>query len=175
MMVGEGRPILRSRMMRRFAIAALTASVLSTSAFAGPPEFPRIRSLFERKKKEEPAPAKSKQLVDTLRTDPDEKKRKAAAEELSDYDPRGNPEVMAGLIASLRQDPAVAVRTAAADTIGKLKPMSAQAGVALEQAVQTDPSETVRKAVQGALFQYHLSGYKGTASTAVQSAEPPLA
>jgi HEAT repeats len=161
--------------MRGFAIAALTVTLLTSSAVAGPPDFPRIRSLFERKKKDEPAPARAKQLVDTLRSDPDEKKRKAAAEELAEYDPRGNAEVMAGLIASLRQDPAVSVRVASADTIGKLKPVSAQAGVALEEAVQADPSENVRKAAQGALFQYHLNGYKATATAATQSAEPPLA
>jgi len=161
--------------MRGFAIATLTATLLTSTAFAGPPEFPRIRSLFERKKKDEPAPAKAKQLTDTLRTDPDERKRKAAAEELAEYDPRGNPEIMTGLIASLRQDPVAAVRVAAADTIGKLKPVYAQAGVALEEAVQADPSDGVRKAAQGALFQYHLNGYKATGSLATQSAEPPLA
>jgi hypothetical protein len=82
---------------------------------------------------------------------------------------------MSGLIASLRQDPAISVRAAAAETIGKLKPANAQAGVALEEAVQADPSDSVRKAAQDALFQYHLNGYKASPWQTVQTAEPPLA
>ncbi len=149
--------------MRTLAIATLTFAFLASNTFAaGPPDFPRLRSLFERKKKDDEAPTKVKQLLETLKTDTDEKKRKAAAEGLGENDPRGNPELMTGLITSLRQDPAISVRTAAADSIGKLKPVSAQAGVALEDAVQADPSDEVRKAAQGALFQYHLNGYKAT-------------
>jgi hypothetical protein len=160
--------------MRFLFPATLVMAVLATqSTAAGPPEFPRIRSLLGLKKKDE-TPGKTKQLLDTLKSDTDEKKRKAAAEDLAEVDPRGN-EVIPGLIASLRQDPSVSVRSAAAESIGKLKPVSAQAGVALEEAVQTDPSEGVRKAAQGALFQYHLNGYKASPAGTVQTAEPPLA
>jgi hypothetical protein len=160
--------------MRRLAILSLAVLAADAPA-AGPPEFPRLRALFGMKKKDDPAPSKAKQLLETLKSDTDEKKRKAAAEELADFDPRGNADIMAGLIASLRQDPAVAVREAAADTIGKLKPVSAQAGVALEETVQSDPADGVRKAAQGALFQYHLNGYKASPTAPVQSDEPPLA
>jgi hypothetical protein len=159
--------------MRSVVPATLVMAVLATQSTAAPPEFPRIRSLLGLKKKDE-APGKTKQLLDTLKSDTDEKKRKAAAEDLADVDPRGN-EVIPGLIASLRQDPSVSVRSAAAESIGKLKPVSAQAGVALEEAVQTDPSDGVRKAAQGALFQYHLNGYKASPAGTVQTAEPPLA
>jgi hypothetical protein len=160
--------------MRLHALATLTVAVLASHAVAGPADFPRLRSLFG-KKKDDQAPSKTKQLLETLRADTDEKKRRAAAEDLADVDPRANPDVMTGLIASLRQDPAVAVRTAAAEAIGKLKPVSAQAGVALEEAVQSDPADGVRKAAQAALFQYHLNGYKAVPAGTVQSVEPPLA
>jgi len=161
--------------MRRHALATLSVAILASHATAGPSDFPRLRSLFGLKKKDDQAPSKTKQLLETLKADTDEKKRKSAAEDLADVDPRANPDVMAGLIASLRQDPAVAVRTAAAETIGKLKPVSAQAGVALEEAVQSDPADGVRKAAQAALFQYHLNGYKAAPAGTVQSVEPPLA
>lgn len=162
--------------MRTVTLTLLALTILGpTAAAAGPPDFPRIRSLFERKKKDDDAPSKAKPLLETLKGDTDEKKRKAAAESLGDLDPRANPDIVTGLITSLRQDPAVAVRTTAAESLGKLKPVSAQAGVALEEAGQSDPAEGVRKAAQAALFQYHLNGYKGNPGGSVQSAEPPLA
>jgi hypothetical protein len=128
------------------------------------------------KKKEEPV-GKSKQLADVLRTDPDEKKRKAAAEELRDTDPKQVNDVLPILVASLKQDPSAAVRATVAETLGKIKPVTASIGVALESAGQNDPSEAVRKAAQSAVWTYQASGYRPTnqSAPAVQTAEPPIA
>lgn len=140
-------------------------------------EIPRL-GIFRKKNpdKEEPQP-KSKQIVETLKSDPDEKKRQAAAVQLRDEDPRTNADILPTLIASLQRDPSTAVRSDIAETIGKLKPVSQVAGAALEQTLLSDPSESVRKSSQKALWDYHLNGYRSTGANAAmpQTAEPPLA
>ena len=127
------------------------------------------------KKKEEPAP-KAKQLTETLRTDPDEKKRKAAAEELRETEAKQVSEVLPVLVASLKQDPSAAVRATVAESMGKMKPIAAASGAALESASSNDPSEVVRKAAQGALWTYQANGYKlAQQSATTQTNEPPIA
>ena len=127
------------------------------------------------RKKEDPA-AKPRQLAEVLRTDPDEKKRKAAADELRETDAKLVPEVLPVLVASLRQDPSSAVRTAVAESIGKLKPVSPNAGVVLEAAAANDPNEAVRKAAQDSLWAYQANGYRSQSVSATgPTAEPPRA
>jgi hypothetical protein len=128
------------------------------------------------KKKEEPV-VKSKQLADLLRTDPDEKKRIAAAIELRETDAKQINDVLPILVASLKQDPSAAVRATVAETLGKIKPVTPAIGVALESSGQNDPSEAVRKAAQSAVWTYQASGYRpsNSAGTVAQTAEPPIA
>src|SRR5205085_7640138 len=120
---------------------------------------------------------RAKPLVETLRTDLDEAKRKAAAAELAAFDPRKEPEVLPALTGAITRDPSPGVRAAVAEALGNLKPVSQQAGVALEQTLNGDPSAEVRKAAQQALWQYHLSGYRSAGANPAypQTAEPPLA
>ncbi|MFO0936958.1 MAG: HEAT repeat domain-containing protein [Gemmataceae bacterium] len=127
------------------------------------------------RKKADPA-AKVKQLTETLRTDPDEKKRKGAAEELQETEAKLVPEVIPVLIASIRQDPSATVRASVAETIGKLKPVTASVGAVLETSASNDPSDVVRRAAQTALVAYQANGYRSTQplSTA-QTNEPPFA
>ncbi len=116
-------------------------------------------------------------LAELLRTDPDEKKRRAAVAELADADPRAHPEVMTALIATLKKDTPTA-RAAAAEVIGKFKTTFPLAGAALESAAESDPDATVRAAAKQALWDYHLNGYRSTKSTDTaigQTAEPPFA
>lgn len=182
--------------MRRTAAAilALAATTEVTSVHAEFPKFeiPRL-GIFRKKKEDPPAPAKPGQpagtaadapaakstnpAITTLRTDRDEKDRVAAAVTLRNADPRNDLEVLPTLMTSLQQDPSPTVRAAVAETIGKLKPVSVEAGATLEGAVIGDPSEAVRKAAQAALWQYHLNGYRSTAANAAipQTVEPPLA
>jgi hypothetical protein len=121
--------------------------------------------------------ARIRQLADIVRSDPDEKRRKAAVTELGDADPRVHPEVMPSLVAALRKD-AASVRAAAAETIGRFRMVFPLAGDALEQAAESDPSQVVRDAAKQSLWEYHLSGYKsakGKEAFLSQTAEPPIA
>ena len=133
--------------------------------------------LFKKKPKAEP-PTRVKQLVATLQTDPDEKARLAAAEELKSFDPRSNPEMIPALTGSLQRDPSAAVRSEAAETLGRLKPVDQATGLILETVQEADPAVTVREAAKAALWQYHLNGYRSATTIAdsrPQTAEPPLA
>jgi hypothetical protein len=69
------------------------------------------------------------------------------------------------------------VRADAADSIGRIRPITAQAGYALEQARDNDRSLPVRIAARTALFQYRILGYfTGVKEDlAMQTSEPPLA
>jgi hypothetical protein len=133
------------------------------------------------KRKQQPSKAeptsKVKQLIATLQNDLDERKRRAAAEDLRGIDPRNSPEIVPALIGSLQKDPSPAVRIEAVGSLGKLKPVSQQAGIAMETALQADPDAKVRDAVKEALWQYHLNGYRPPTNSplAGQTSEPPLA
>ena len=162
----------------RFTIAALAAFIAVAFAIpAARADFPRLGIFRKKTKDKEEPPQRVKQLVDVLKSDPDEKKRKAAAEELRQHDPRTNTDLIPTLINSLQADPSAAVRAEAAESIGKLKPVAQQAGVALEQTQSADPSEDVRKAAQKALWDYHLNGYRSAGANPAypQTTEPPLA
>ena len=180
--------------MRRTAAAILALAACSdaTSARAEFPKFeiPRL-GIFRKKKEDPPTPPKTpgatqpeappakpaNPAIATLKTDRDEKDRAAAAVALRLADPRTDPDVLPSLMMSLQQDPSPTVRATVAETIGKLKPISAEAGATLEGVLVGDPSEAVRKAAQAALWQYHLNGYRSSAANAAtpQTAEPPLA
>src|SRR5437764_6834224 len=121
---------------------------------------PAPAGFFTRKPKPNPA-ERVPELLIQLRTSPDEAQRAAAAEELRQYDPKAFPEIMAGLMAALGKDASAGVRSEAAASLGKLRPISQQAGFALEQAQNNDGSMRVRMAARSALLQYHLVGYRG--------------
>lgn len=162
----------------KYLAAFLTAA--AGLALAAPPaaavDLPNF-GIFRKKPKPEAA-GKAKSLVTTLQSDPDEKKRVQAAEELRSVDPRSNPDVVPALIGALQKDPSTAVRTEAVESIGKMKPVSPSAAVALETALQSDPDPKVREAIKAALWQYHLNGYRPPPPTggamATQTTEPPF-
>src|SRR5262249_40361948 len=72
------------------------------------------------------------------------------------------PEIMTGLIGALSRDSSASVRSEAAASLGKLRPISQQAGYALEQAQNNDGSLRVRMSARQALFQYHIVGYRSS-------------
>lgn len=122
--------------------------------------------------------AQVKRLTETLRTDPDEKTRRAAITELREADPRTHADVIPSLISALQRDASVAVRAEAAEAIGQYKLIYPLAGLALEAAAELDPSRAVRDSAQQALWEYHLVGYRsprGVNGIAGQTAEPPIA
>lgn len=151
----------------RFLLVLLAAAFAVAPLFAGP-------GLLKRKV----PPARVPALIETLKSDRDEKKRKAAADELGGADPRLNPEVATALAIVLRKDPSASVRVEAAESLGQLGYVFPLAGQALEAAAANDPSTMVRLAAKRSLWEYHLNGYrtsKGNDDTTVQTVEPPIA
>ncbi len=122
--------------------------------------------------------AKARVLVETLKSDPDEKKRKTAADELGGADPRTCPDVAPALVVALRKDASTSVRVEAAEALRHLGETFPQAGAALEAAVESDPSPLVRLAAKRTLWEYHLNGYRITKiedDATAQTIEPPIA
>lgn len=124
-----------------------------------------------------PVAARVRALIDIVRTDPDERRQRAAVAELADSDPRVHTEVIPALVRAMKQESAE-VRAKAAEVLGRFRATSALAGAALEASAESDPSPAVRTAARQALWQYHLNGYRsanGAASGAFQTQEPPIA
>ena len=167
-------------MKHRVALVLLLAPVLATSACAG---------IFFSKKPDKPNPAERvPELIKVVQTDGDEDKRVAAAEELRDYDPAQFPDLVPVLIDALLNDKKPAVRAEAALSLGKIRPVSDQVGLALDQSLAKDTSMRVRLQARSVLLQYRWSGWKepepkkDATPTArpkdpppSQSKEPPLA
>lgn len=161
-----------------YRAAAILTAALSLAAPATAGDGPLGLGLFKKRPKAPEPATQAKQLVTTLQSDPDEKKRRQAAEQLRSLDPRKDGDVVPALIGSLQRDPSPAVRAEAAESIGKLRPIYQPAGIAMESVLASDPDAKVRDAVKSALWQYHLNGYRTAppgSLTAVPSAEPPLA
>jgi hypothetical protein len=131
------------------------------------------------KKAAKPDPAtRVPELIATVKTDGDESKRAAAAEELRQYDPAVYHDIVPILIDVLLHDAKPSVRAEAASSLGKLRPISQEVGWALEQAVAKDTSMRVRLSARSALLMYRISGYRSAKveeQPAGQSKEPPLA
>jgi HEAT repeats len=109
-------------------------------------------------KKQNPA-QRVPQLITVLKTDPSESAREKAAAELRDYDPTAFPEITAVLVDVLQHDPKPGVRVEAAQSLSKLRPVSQEAGMALEEATR-DSSLRVRWQARSSLLSYRLSGYR---------------
>jgi hypothetical protein len=114
--------------------------------------------LFGKKTKPNPA-ERVPELIIIVKTDKDESKRVAAAEELRQYDAAANPDVVPVLIDVLMNDPKPAVRIEAAESLGKIRPVSQEAGWALEQAKEKDASFRVRTRCRYVLLGYEWAGY----------------
>jgi hypothetical protein len=148
---------------------------LVLALLATPADAAGIDSLFGKKTKSE---AQVKKLIDTVKNDTDEKKRKAAVAELREADPRVHSDVIPCLAAALQKDSSAAVRIEAADAIGSYKIAYPLGGLALEAAAELDPAREVRERAQEALWEYHLVGYRsqrGANGIAGQTPEPPIA
>src|SRR5262249_40089449 len=130
--------------------------------------------IFSRTTKK-PDPAEQvTELVKTIRADTDERHRMSAAEDLAKFDAKTYPTAALALIESTLKDPSSAVRYEAAQSLGKVRPISAQAAYALEYSLANDPSTRVRLAAKAGLWQYHVAGYRGN-PVPPQTTEPGLA
>jgi hypothetical protein len=135
----------------RALLLPLVLAALASPASAG---------LFSRKAKPNPGD-RVPELLLQLQTAQDEGVRTAAAEELRQYDAKEFPRIIPALIDAVGRDASPTVRTEAATSLGKLRPISQQAGYALEQAQNNDAAMRVRLAARQSLWQYHLVGYRG--------------
>ncbi|HVK15910.1 MAG TPA: HEAT repeat domain-containing protein, partial [Fimbriiglobus sp.] len=158
-----------------YRAAAILTAALSLAAPAAANDGPLGLGLFKKRQKASEPASHGKQLIGTLRSDPDEKKRLQAAEQMRGLDPRTDGDVIPALIGSLQRDPSPAVRAGAAESIGKLKPIYQPAGIAMETALASDPDPKVRDAVKSALWQYHLNGYRTPPMPPIGPAPVPMA
>ena len=139
---------------------------------------PSYAGIFFGKKNKKPTPAERvPELLSQVKTDGDESKRTAAAQELRQYDPGQFPMIVPVLIDVLHNDSKPGVRAEAAQSLGKMRPISQQAGMALDQALANDSSMRVRLQARSSLLQYHWSGYRSVRKDELvpQTKEPPLA
>jgi hypothetical protein len=134
---------------------------------------PSQAGLFKRSAKPDPTvyvPA----LVETLKSDKDERARAAAAGELDEYDAKAFPEILPALMDALKSDPSSTVRSKAAESIGKVRPITVTAGYALERAAADDKAFAVRVSARTALLKYKVLGHMPGVKVE-ESVEPPLA
>jgi HEAT repeat protein len=123
---------------------------------------PASAGLIFGKRKPKPSPAERvPELINIVKSDGDENKRQNAVEELRQYDPSAFAAIVPALIEALLTDKKPAVRAEAAQSLGKLRPISQEAGQALEEALHGDSSMRVRLQARSALLQYHWAGYHG--------------
>ena len=100
--------------------------------------------IFGRKTKKVSPNERVPQLIAIVKTDKDESKRARAVEELRKFDPLTFPDIVLVLLDALAKDPKPVVRAESAQTLSKLRPVSQQIGLALEQATAKDGSWRVR-------------------------------
>ena len=118
------------------------------------------------------------ELLVTLKTDIDKRKRTAAAEELQYVEITPFPTIVPALLDALENDPKTGVRLEVVHTLGKLRPVSVAVGQALEKVASHDSSIRVRLQARTTLMWYHLAGYNGAKTpdaTTTKTTEPPLA
>ncbi len=159
-------------MRHRWLLILVLAPLVSRSAAAG---------IIFGKKPSKPNPSERvPELLALVKTDGDENKRVNAVLELRQFDLASYPDIVPVLIDVLLNDKKPAVRSEAAQTLGKLRPVDPKVGQALEQAVAKDASMRVRLQARSSLLQYHWSGYRSANpgkkdDPLIQSQEPPLA
>jgi hypothetical protein len=141
---------------------------------------PAPAQLFAKKVKPNPS-QRVPELILILKTDPDEKKRAHAAEEIRDYDATLFNNIVPVLVEVLQEDKKMSVRLEAVNSLAKIRPVNGLAGHALEKAAGNDESWRVRLQAKTALTKYHWSGYSATKTELLPTAskkttaEPPLA
>ncbi len=146
--------------MRRCRYLLVCAVILAAA-------LPAPAGIFGKKKKPDPV-QRVPELIQILQAEKDDRKRAAAAEELRQFDPAQFPQIVPTLVEVLKTDPKGNVRLEAVHTLGKLRPVSQQAGQAMEKAAGADASLRVRVQARTSLMFYHMAGY-----SAAKKAEPP--
>jgi hypothetical protein len=144
---------------------------------------PAPAGLFSKRARPNPA-QRVPELIGIVKTEQDDRKRAAAAEELRQFDAQAFPEAIPVLIDVLRSDPATGVRLEALHTLARFRPVSQPVGEALENAAANDKSWRVRFQARTTLVSYHWGGYRTAKKTDAPAppvlngpttTEPPLA
>lgn len=158
--------------MRLLRMGLLLAMVLAWAAPAP------AQGIFARRPKVNPS-QRVPELILTVKTDPEERKRAHAAEELRDYDATTFTEIVPVLADVLLHDKKVSVRLEALGSLVRIRPVSALAGQAIEKAAAADESWRVRLQAKTALPKYHLAGslarkMEPAAAKKTPTNEPPI-
>src|SRR5437868_2430688 len=135
----------------RFLLALMVPAALVLPAPAG--------IIFNRHAKQNPA-ERVPQLIVIVKTDTSDSKRASAAKELREFDATANPDIVSILVDVLQHDSSASVRSEAAQSLAKLRPISQQVGWALEEATHHDSSMRVRMQARSSLLGYRMSGYR---------------
>jgi hypothetical protein len=169
-----------SRSPGGIAMAWRTLLMVSVAAFASLPA--QGAGLFGRRQNQ-PAAAKPNtddktvQLIRLLRTDGDERRRTLAVENLARFDLKQHPQAGFALIEAMSRDSSAMVRRAAAESLGKMRPMTQQVAQALEQVSIADSASEVRASASQALQAFVEAGYKpmkrGEAPAATAAGKAP--
>jgi hypothetical protein len=145
----------------RLLLVAVVPTALAVPAQAG--------IFFGKKARPNPA-ERVPVLIMTLKTEPNEHKRASAASELRQFDTNLFPEIVPVLVEAALHDPKSSVRLDAVESLGRIRPVSQQAGWALEQVLAHEANLRVRLEARTSLWHYHVSGYHGS-----MQGEPPVA
>jgi hypothetical protein len=157
-------------MRRRLLLVLLLVVMLPIPATAG--------ILFGKKTPKPTPQERVPELIKIIQTDGDENKRADAVEELRQYDPVQFPDIVPTLIDALLNDKKPSVRSEAAHSVSKLRPVSPMVGQALEAALANDSAMRVRMSARSALLSYQWAGYRSNGKKddpLTTTKEPPLA
>ena len=134
---------------------------------------------FNRHPKLDPS-QKVSALIVALKTETSERKRAQAAQELRHFDTATFPQIVSALSDAAVNDPQAGVRSEAAQSLAHLRPVSQDAGWALEQVASKDASFRVRFQAKNLLLHYRLAGYRSpkaetpTTTTTTTSMSPAM-
>jgi hypothetical protein len=148
----------------RSLVLAFALAALAVPARAG--------IFFKKHAKVDPA-QRVPELIVAVKTDPDERKRAAAAAELRQYDPKAFPDIVPILADVLLTDAKPSVRLEAAQSLSRMRPISPEAGMALEKAAASDAALRVRMQARKYLIYYRLAGYHSPKTKDTPEAKPP--
>ncbi len=151
-------------------------AVVILPAWVMPAQADGIFGLFGKKAKVDPA-KRVAELIITLKTEQDDRKRASATSELGTFDAHSFPEIVPVLVDIMQHDPKSGLRMDAASSLGSLRPVSQVVGESLEKAASSDENLRVRLHAKSLLMKYRLAGYSpgaGPKTSPSKNGEPPL-
>ncbi len=155
---------------------SIILAVVILPAWVMPAHADGIFGLFGKRAKVDPA-KRVAELIITIKTEQDDRKRAGAASELGTFDALSFPEIVPVLVDMLQHDPKSGLRIDAASSLGSLRPVSQVVGESLEKAASSDENLRVRLHAKSILMKYRIAGYSPGANpktSLAKNGEPPL-